>query len=230
MENETIEKKFRVVESGSAWGYRSNNYGFGNILHISYLRDNWPARLDEWDGSLETLNCYLSKENLGEWYVKFDLLAEDNISIFTKKDLKVGMLVETRNGGIYIVLENTLSNLSSFNFLSDYSEDLKCKFICGGFKDGFDIIRVYSTQKVIDFSLSDCELLWERKKETKTDWSKVAIDAKIRVSDSLMDLVGINRHFAKFEDGIVYAFPHGLTSFTCGQTDMHISWRYGELV
>ena len=48
--------------------------------------------------------------------------------------------------------------------------------------------------------------------EEVMDWSKVPVDTKVLVSD---DGKGWNwRHFAKYEDGKVYCFNDGYTSFT----------------
>lgn len=52
-------------------------------------------------------------------------------------------------------------------------------------------------------------MAWEK----PIDWSKVPIDTKILVKlqgDNYWD----NRHFAKFENGKVYAWVNGTTSFT----------------
>ena len=48
--------------------------------------------------------------------------------------------------------------------------------------------------------------------EEVMDWSKVPVDTKVLVSDDGKDW--IRRHFAKYEDGKVYCFNDGYTSFT----------------
>ena len=45
------------------------------------------------------------------------------------------------------------------------------------------------------------------------DWSKVEVDAKVLVRDD-DDEPWIPRHFAKYEDGYVWVYPYGCTSFT----------------
>lgn len=66
------------------------------------------------------------------------------------------------------------------------------------------------------------DLIWER--EPKTDWSKVAVDTKILVRNSTN--VWIKSHFAKFNDGIIYAFDHGKSSFT--GTELY-AWKHTML-
>ena len=64
------------------------------------------------------------------------------------------------------------------------------------------------------------------KKESEIDWSKVAVDTPILVKDyenSNWD----KRYFAKFENGKVYAWRDGRTSWSSnGNTD---SWKYAKL-
>ena len=48
--------------------------------------------------------------------------------------------------------------------------------------------------------------------EEVMDWSKVPVDTKVLVSDDGKEW--IRRHFAKYEDGKVYCFNDGYTSFT----------------
>lgn len=46
-----------------------------------------------------------------------------------------------------------------------------------------------------------------------TDWSKVPVDTKILVRDAF-NHHWINRYFAKYENGQIYAFEDGSTSWT----------------
>ena len=54
------------------------------------------------------------------------------------------------------------------------------------------------------------------------------MDTKILVSDYDDTSVWIRRYFAKYENGIVYAFSDGLTSFTIGDADV-CGWKYAKL-
>lgn len=58
-----------------------------------------------------------------------------------------------------------------------------------------------------------------------TDWSKVPIDAKIVVHMG-DEKITYNRHFAGYENGVIYAWDSGQTSFT---TAKKVAWKYAEL-
>ena len=66
--------------------------------------------------------------------------------------------------------------------------------------------------------------------EEVIDWSKVPVDTKVLVSD---DGKGWGRrHFAKYEDGKVYCFNDGYTSFTIvnyAYLSNATSWDYAKL-
>lgn len=61
----------------------------------------------------------------------------------------------------------------------------------------------------------------------QVDWSKVKVDTPIyvRCSD---DEKWVPRYFAKFEDGRVYAWSDGTTSFTT-PIDGAVDWEYAKL-
>ena len=72
------------------------------------------------------------------------------------------------------------------------------------------------------------QMIWlmDEYKEPETDWSKVAIDTPILVRN-LENSNWLKRYFAKYEDGKVYAWADGTTSWnsydeTCG-------WKYAKL-
>lgn len=60
--------------------------------------------------------------------------------------------------------------------------------------------------------------------EPNVNWYKVAVDTPILVSDDNEDWY--RRHFAKYENGLVYAWDAGKTSYT---TDATIYWEYAKL-
>lgn len=64
------------------------------------------------------------------------------------------------------------------------------------------------------------------KKVYDVDWSKVEVDTKILVSTD--NIKWYRRYFAKYENGKVYAYPNGTTSFTY---DCHevLPWKYAKL-
>lgn len=66
----------------------------------------------------------------------------------------------------------------------------------------------------------------ESESEPEVDWSKVPVDTPIHVSDD--NLYWANRHFAKYENGVVYAWFNGATSFSTPTTKSD-EWRYAKL-
>lgn len=69
--------------------------------------------------------------------------------------------------------------------------------------------------------------LFSEYKEPEVDWSKVKVDTPIyvRCSD---DEKWVPRYFAKFEDGRVYAWSDGTTSFTTPIVGA-VDWEYAKL-
>ena len=64
--------------------------------------------------------------------------------------------------------------------------------------------------------------------EEVVDWSKVPVDTKIlvRVADHNE---WNKRHFAKFENGFIYAWDNGKTSFTSNTKASYTSWKQTKL-
>ncbi len=62
--------------------------------------------------------------------------------------------------------------------------------------------------------------------ERVIDWYKIPVDAKILVSDD--GKVWDKRHFAKYEDGHIYAFRNGFSSFTTEEDDIY-RWNHAKL-
>lgn len=56
------------------------------------------------------------------------------------------------------------------------------------------------------------------------DWSKVEVDTKVLVSDD--NKHWFKRHFAKYEDGKIYAWRDGRTSWSSGNV---IYWNHAKL-
>lgn len=89
------------------------------------------------------------------------------------------------------------------------------------------------TQEVIEDNLTLDEILqMEFEEIVDVDWSKVQVDTKILVSVDGEDWY--RRHFVKYENGIIYAFPDGLSSFTARykpECDYRrvCAWKYGKL-
>ena len=71
------------------------------------------------------------------------------------------------------------------------------------------------------------QMIWllEDYKEPEVDWSKVEVDTPILVRYS-EDGEWFRRHFAKYEDGTVYAWIGGCTSWSEKYTT---AWNYAKL-
>ena len=68
--------------------------------------------------------------------------------------------------------------------------------------------------------------LLEDYEEPETDWSKVEVDTPILVRD-FEGSDWFRRHFAKYENGTVYAWDGGDTSWSGG--DIMTEWKYAKL-
>lgn len=64
--------------------------------------------------------------------------------------------------------------------------------------------------------------------EPTVDWSKVPVDTKVFVRDSDSES-WCPRYFAKFEDGKIFAWTNGTTSFSAKGFDDVTWWRQGKL-
>ena len=83
------------------------------------------------------------------------------------------------------------------------------------------------TKEVIEDNLTLDEILqMEFEEIVDVDWSKVQVDTKILVSGDGKDWY--RRYFAKYENGRVYAFYDGATSFT-GSNESLLGWEYAKL-
>ena len=81
-----------------------------------------------------------------------------------------------------------------------------------------------------DLDCTRCRMLqamWllEDYKEPEVDWSKVEVDTPILVRHRL-DGEWEKRHFVKYENGDVYAWDDGRTSWTTGNVTY---WKYAKL-
>lgn len=87
---------------------------------------------------------------------------------FTKADLRDGMVVEQRDGDMYLVLAGMVVRKRGYNRIGDYDDDLKCAGYTGG-----DIVKVYRiTPGLLGcikdvFIKSNLELIWERTESKK---------------------------------------------------------------
>ena len=81
----------------------------------------------------------------------------------------------------------------------------------------------------IDFCSGEAlNWLFSEYKEPEVDWSKVKVDTPILVRNN-EDKEWVNRYFAKFADGKVYAWVSGATSLTVDDEYDVTFWKYAKL-
>jgi len=71
--------------------------------------------------------------------------------------------------------------------------------------------------------LKPCE-----EEEKEVDWTKVAVDTPILVREGERD-DWVRRYFAKYENGLVYAWGNGATSWTYDYNDRVCGWMHAKL-
>ena len=96
-----------------------------------------------------------------------------------------------------------------------------------------DIVQTHILKEIScsDIRCGRChtlQLLWmlEEYKEPEVDWNKVAVDTPILVRD-YESQEWEARHFAKYEDGVIYAWGGGSTSWT--SKGAATEWEYAKL-
>ena len=82
-------------------------------------------------------------------------------------------------------------------------------------------------------SCEQCRMLqniWLREdyEEPKVDWGKVKVDTPVLVRDS-ENTEWLKKYFAKYEDGIVYVWNLGRTSWTAPHNKSVSAWKYAKL-
>ena len=110
-----------------------------------------------------------------------------------------------------------------------YADEIKG---CDGSNFCRDFVKphILKSRSCANTSCDQCkmlQMLWllEDYEETETDWSKVEVDTPILVRYS-EDGEWLRRHFAKYEDGIVYAWTDAYTSWT---GDFVTPWELAKL-
>ena len=70
--------------------------------------------------------------------------------------------------------------------------------------------------------------LAEDKKKPEVDWSKVEVDTPILVKNTENEEWN-KRYFARYENGTIYAWGDGRTSWTVYDSDVTLGWNYAKL-
>ena len=109
-------------------------------------------------------------------------------------------------------------------FYVDDKEGVKWK-VEQKYKDIFDLYD-NENDSISYYGYGISELV-EMNFEEDIDWSKVPVDTKIIISNDNKDWN--RRHFAKYENGRVYTWTWGKTSFTANSNEDVTDWEYAKL-
>ena len=69
---------------------------------------------------------------------------------------------------------------------------------------------------------------YKEPEKPKVDWSKISVDTKIYVKDNIYNN-WIKRYFARYEEGKIYAWDSGHTSWIADDENCATSWKYAKL-
>lgn len=121
--------------------------------------------------------------------------------------------------------------MKNYEKYADEIKEYNGDSICTDFIEPY-ILKTINA-KCIDISCIKCHLyrtIWlmeeyEEPEEPETDWSKVKVDTPILVRQG-KNGTWLERHFAKYENGDVYAWVDGQTSWTGAD---EIKWKFAKL-
>ena len=114
-----------------------------------------------------------------------------------------------------------------------YADEIReCKGI--DFCCSFIRPNILKSEDCGDTACSRCQMLqmlWllEEYEEPEIDWSKVEVDTPILVKDDAEMESWLRGYFAKFEDGVVYTWKRGKTSWTTLDDRSVFPWNYAKL-
>ena len=104
--------------------------------------------------------------------------------------------------------------------------------------NGFNFCRDFVMPYVLksDNCYNNCsrcgmlQMIWlmEEYEEPEIDWSKVEVDTPILVRDS-EKTAWFKRHFAKYENGLVYAWKDSRTSWSAANDKDVTAWIHAKL-
>lgn len=154
-EEEAIDFCKQMYKHGMVW---ASGCSYLSYTHYGVHRDKTCYGGDGWYQSYDYFEKH--KYKILEW-------SDYKNKEFTKADLKDGMVVEQRDGNMYLVLAGKAVRKGGCNYIDGYTDDLKWEGYTGG-----DIVKVYritpeSLGCIEDvFIKNNLELIWERT-ETK---------------------------------------------------------------
>lgn len=122
--------------------------------------------------------------------------------------------------------------MKNYEKYADEIREYKGDSICADFVEPYILKSINA--KCTNISCVKCHLyrtiwLMEEYEEPEIDWSKVEVDTPILVRDS-ENTEWLKKHFAKYEDGIVYVWNLGRTSWSAPNNKSVSAWQYAKLI
>ena len=116
--------------------------------------------------------------------------------------------------------------MKNYEKYADEIREYVGKDFCGDFVQPH-ILKEISCTNISCGKCRTLQLLWllEEYKEPEVDWSKVAVDTPILVRD-YESQQWARRYFAKYENGIIYTWDVGRTSWSA---DGVTTWNFAKL-
>ena len=166
---DTYYKDFLCGRVGTVVAY-TNNSTADNLVEFEELEGHF--NLHNGNGISDRP---LDRKKNKRWINPKDLeMVKEENKQMEKKDLKSGMTVKLRNGYIYLVVEDLLSNERFFDDLENYKNDLTCEI-----EKTLDIVEVYqyrnsiynkpihNLKTLLDITNPNMKLLWKRQELPK---------------------------------------------------------------
>ena len=117
-----------------------------------------------------------------------------------------------------------------------YADEIReYKGSSGYFCNKFIMPHILKKDSCAGISCEHChtlQMIWllEDYEEPETDWSKVEVDTPILVRCTEdEEEEWMKRHFAKYENGVVYAWRDRYTSWTVLNNEDVTAWKYAKL-
>ena len=117
-----------------------------------------------------------------------------------------------------MLIDEEVINVSRLAVVNDKPAKCKDLYKC-------DVCNFFGKEKDCEIYLE--EWLFSKYKEPEVDWSKVKVDTPILVKPT-EENEWRKRYFARFENGEVYAWVNGGTSWTRHNGDVR-AWEYAKL-
>ena len=118
--------------------------------------------------------------------------------------------------GVVSFQEETIKTRDGIHKIENYNKNLINNNL------NSTIIKIYELNKD-----NELELIWDRERDF-IDWSTIPVDTKVLVKDFKHDKWK-KRYFCKYEDGMIYCWSCGTTSFSANDDNDFVGWEYVEL-